>query len=182
MARLHLVRHGQASAGWADHHDPGLSELGHEQAAATAAVLAPLGPLPIWSSPLCRTQETAAPLAAAWGATPLVVDEVRELPSPTDDLEGRAEWLRTALAATWPAMGDKQRTWRDGLLRVLGSVTEDLVVVTHFVVINAVVGAATGEERVVVFSPANGSVTTVDVVDGSFAVVELGGEATTVVR
>jgi broad specificity phosphatase PhoE len=182
MARLHLIRHGQAAAGWAQDLDPGLSDLGISQAASAAETLAPVGPLPLWSSPLRRTQETAAPLATRWGIEAVVVPEVRELPSPTDDLDGRAAWLRTALAAEWPTMGEPQRAWRDGLLSVLGAVGRDTVVVTHFVVINAVVGAATGEDRVVVFTPGNGSVTTVDVVDGAFEVVALGDEASTEIR
>ena len=38
MSQSHiiLVRHGEASAGWSMHPDPGLSELGSEQAAEAA--------------------------------------------------------------------------------------------------------------------------------------------------
>jgi len=182
MPRLYLVRHGQATAGWADDHDPGLSELGRQQAEQAAAHLASVGPHPIWSSPLRRTQETAAALATTWGCEPQVVDEVRELPSPTDDLAGRAEWLRMGLAAKWPAMGEQQRAWRDGLLVRLALVETDTVVFTHFVVVNAVIGAASGQDAVVVFRPDNGSITIVDTDEGRFRIVQLGNQAQSQVR
>ena len=50
--------------------DPGLDALGHSQAEAVAQKLASLGPLPILSSPLRRTRETAAPLAKLWNVEP----------------------------------------------------------------------------------------------------------------
>ncbi len=182
MARLHLVRHGQASAGWSEDVDPGLSAAGRGQAALAADTLAGFGPLPIWTSPLRRTQETAEPLASRWAATPVIEDAVRELPAPTADLAGRAEWLRTALSARWPTMGEVQCRWRRSVLDRLCEASEDMVVFTHFVVINVVVGAATGSDHVVACSPANGSVTTVDVSGGRFQVVRLGAQAETVVR
>ena len=42
----------------------------------------------------------------------------------------------------------------------------DTVVVTHFLAINAVVGAATGDDRVVCFAPAHCSRTTVELDPG----------------
>ena len=49
------------------------------------------------------------------------------------------------------------------------------MVVIHFVPINAVAGAALGDDRVVVFKPANASVSTFVVDDaGTFSVVGLG--------
>lgn len=73
MARLLLIRHahhdyiGRAIAGWL----PGvsLSEHGRAQAAALPARLTGLAIAAIYSSPLERAMETAAPLAAARGLT-----------------------------------------------------------------------------------------------------------------
>ncbi len=61
--------------------------------------------------------------------------------------------------------------------RVLGAIRAlrtDTVVVTHFLVINAVVGAATGDDRVVCFAPAHCSRTVVELDAGSLRVIELG--------
>ena len=39
MAHIHLVRHGKAAAGFGSHKDPGLDDLGRQQAEAVAAML-----------------------------------------------------------------------------------------------------------------------------------------------
>lgn len=75
--RLILVRHGQTSsnvAGALDTAEPGadLTDLGRRQAAAVPAALAHEEVTAVYASPLVRTQQTAAPLAAARGL-PVVV-------------------------------------------------------------------------------------------------------------
>ena len=72
MAKLYLIRHGKVTAGWGMEKDPGLDDLGHAQAKAAALTLAPLGPLPIITSPLTRTRESALPLAEIWDIEPQV--------------------------------------------------------------------------------------------------------------
>ncbi len=162
MARLHLVRHGQAAAGWDTDLDPGLDDLGRAQADAAAARLAPLGPMPIVCSPLRRTRETALPLERAWGATARIDERVAEIPSPTPDLQERTAWLQRALRSTWPTLGEVHLAWRDRLLGALADLADETTVVTHFVAVNAVLGAALGDERLVVMGVANSSVTVVD--------------------
>jgi broad specificity phosphatase PhoE len=65
MPRLYLVRHARIAS--SNDPDPGLADVGLDQAEAMAAALAPKGPLPILSSPFRRARETAAPLARLWG-------------------------------------------------------------------------------------------------------------------
>ncbi|MCU1351673.1 MAG: hypothetical protein JWM05_882 [Acidimicrobiales bacterium] len=182
MPRLHLVRHGRAAAGWGADADPGLDDEGRAQAAVAAEALAALGPLPLICSPLRRTRETAAPIAARLGTTPRIEPAVGEIPSPTDDLAERAAWLPGALAGRWSDLDDRVTTWRARLVDVLLAVPGDAVVVSHFVAINAVVSWAAGEDRVTMFLPANASVTVVDVDAQGFRVVRLGAEADTTVR
>jgi broad specificity phosphatase PhoE len=67
MALIYFVRHGKAAAGFGDHVDPGLDATGIEQAEATARLLAPAGPLSVYSSPLARARETSDPLVARRG-------------------------------------------------------------------------------------------------------------------
>src|SRR5204863_69523 len=81
----YLVRHGKAAASFSEARDPGLDEAGAAQAEAMAERLAPLGPLPIISSPLRRTRETAMPLERRWRFTARVEPAVGEIPSPSDD-------------------------------------------------------------------------------------------------
>jgi broad specificity phosphatase PhoE len=171
--KLHLVRHGEASAGWDADPDPGLSPLGVEQAAAVVARLAPLGPLPVFVSPLRRTRETAAPLTAVWGVEPTVEPRVAEIVSPTDDLAARTEWLRGVMATTWTAVADLA-SWRDDVVGALLAIESDAVVVTHFVAINVAVGRATDDDRVLCSMPGNGSVTTFESDGSTLRLVELG--------
>lgn len=184
-ARLHLVRHGKAAAGWDADPDPGLAPEGRADAQRAAALLAPLGALPVVTSPLRRARETAEIVAARWDVEPVVDAAVSEIPSPTDDLADRGRWLRGVLAGRWSEQGDDLRAWRsgvlDGLRRLAGA--GDTVVATHFVVINAAVGAALDDDRVVCESITTGSVTTIAVdADGGLAVESLGRTGSTEVR
>lgn len=186
MPVLHLVRHGQAAAGWDADPDPGLSDLGRDQARAVAARLAAdLAPREVVVSPLRRTRETAAPLGARWGSEPVVTSAVGEIPSPGTDLSDRGPWLDRVLRSTWDEVDDGAvHAWRSGLLDWLRACTRDTVVVTHFVAINAVVGEADGSDAVTTFLPANASVTVIDVDrdTGRLHVLARGEEAAPVVR
>ncbi|MXY55949.1 MAG: histidine phosphatase family protein [Gammaproteobacteria bacterium] len=86
MPTILLVRHGQAAAGFGSHRDPGLDDVGRAQAEAVAEELAARfeEPVPIYSSPLKRAQETAAPLARRWGSEVILEPRVAEIPSPTE--------------------------------------------------------------------------------------------------
>ena len=83
VTRLLLIRHahhdyiGRAIAGWL----PGisLSPKGREQAAALPARLAGAGITAIFSSPLERAMETAAPLAASLGMRVEIREGLREI-------------------------------------------------------------------------------------------------------
>jgi len=167
LTRLYLVRHGQAAAGWDQDPDPGLSEAGRAQAEAAAVELAPLGPLPIVTSPLRRTRETAAPLAAAWSVEPVVDPAVSEIPSPTDDLAERGEWLMRLFAQPWDDWPDDVQGWRRRIPLTLAALAPDTVVVTHFVLIQQAVGDPA-------FVPDYCSITVVDVADGRITPVERG--------
>ncbi|MFM7872340.1 MAG: histidine phosphatase family protein, partial [Actinomycetota bacterium] len=124
MSRIYLVRHGRAAAGWDDDPDPGLDDLGRDQAARTAAHLAELAPMTLVSSPLRRCRETAGFLAELWpGATVEIDERVSEIPSPDGvPLGQRLPWLRTAMAGSWKDLGERYTTFRDAVdLRLVAS-------------------------------------------------------------
>jgi broad specificity phosphatase PhoE len=173
VTRLYLVRHGQAAAGWSEDADPGLSPTGRAQAEAAAARLAPLGPLRIVTSPLRRAQETAAPLARTWGVTPRIDTAVAEIPSPTDDLAERGEWLMGLFGQEWDDWPEDVQEWRRGIARTLVALAgEDTVVFTHFVFIAQAVGDPD-------FMPDNCSVTVLDVGPDGAEVVARGAARST---
>jgi broad specificity phosphatase PhoE len=183
VTRLYLVRHGRAAAGWDTDPDPGLDEVGRTQAAAVAAELSPRGPLPVIASPLRRCRETADVIAAVWDAEVAVEPAVAEVPSPEGVPMGeRVAWLRDAMSGTWPALGPRYTTFRDGVLTRLGELENDTVVVSHFIAINAVIGSGMSDDRLVVRSLDNCSVTIVDVDGGRLRLVEVGREADTLIR
>ena len=177
MPTLYLVRHGRAAAGWDADKDPGLDASGLEQARRVADALAARGPLDLIVSPMVRTRETAAPLAQAWGIVPRIEPRVSEIPSPTTDLAVRGRWLREIIARRWTELDDALRRWRDGVLGALTQIERDAVVVTHYIAINAAVGAATADDRVVSFRPNHCSVTVLRNEDGRLELIRLGDEA-----
>lgn len=183
MTRLYLVRHGRAAAGWDTDPDPGLDTVGQQQARSVAERLAALGPLHIETSPLQRCRETAVPLADRWRATVSVEPRIAEIPSPEGiAMADRVEWLRAAMRGTWGDLGVRYTAFRDGVAAALRSRSSDTVMFSHFVAINAAIGAATGDDRVVIRSLDNCSVTVIDVIDGELHLVEGGHEADTLIR
>ena len=186
--RLYLIRHGQATGGWDQDMDPGLSELGWEQASEAADKLEQLGPLPIVSSPMRRTQETAKPFAAQWKGAARIEPRISEIPSPSEDLEARKEWLAGVMAGSWSdpaaqsAGGHDLQAWRQGVIDAVREAREDTVFTSHFIAINVVAGHLLGDDRVVAFRPDNCSITIVENDGGTLRLVQLGHEAVTEVR
>ena len=171
---LYLIRHGQASAGFDQAYDPGLDSVGLVQAEAIAQELEPIGPLPVVSSPLRRTRETAAAFEKCWNVRTTVEPAVAEIPSPTEDLQARADWLRRAMQGHWAALPPVYQHWRDQVIVALLATKKTTVVTTHFIAINAAVGFATQDDRLVCFEPDNCSCTRMEVADGTLRLVELG--------
>ena len=184
MNRLYLVRHGRAAAGWDTDPDPGLDEIGKQQAIEVGAWLAPLGPLHVEVSPLRRCQETAAPLLAAWRLPLMIELRIAEIPSPEGvAMADRVTWLREAMQGTWGQLGLRYTAYRDAVLAAMRTRQQDSVMVSHFVAINVVIGAALGDDRLVIRSLDNCSVTTIDVDrHGTIHLLEGGHEADTLIR
>ena len=132
MTRIYMIRHGKAAAGWDGDADPGLDALGQSQAEAVAETVQGLidAPVAIFSSPLKRCRETAAPLAKAWGQTLQIEAGVGEIPPPIDDLTARTQWLRRVMAGTWDGLysdavsvdsGIDFRGWNDNVRATLNA-------------------------------------------------------------
>jgi len=179
MSRIYLVRHGRAAAGWGAHVDPELDAVGRTQAEAMAGELAPKGPLPLIASPLRRTRETAAALERRWEIEARIEPRVGEIPSPVEDLAARAEWLRGIMQCRWPDLAEPLQRWREAVVEALRALSEDTIVVSHYIAINVAVGNALGDPRVTCFRPDHCSCTLLDVVDGRLVLIELGAQGAT---
>jgi broad specificity phosphatase PhoE len=179
MARIYLVRHGKAGSTWDDRDpDPGLNEVGRAQSEARAADLAGKGPLPLVSSPLRRTRETASALERLWNVRAEIEPRVGEIPVPDNITTQRIPWLRETLDQHWRQLDPPLNLWREKVLEAILALRRDTVVVSHYVAINVAVGYATGDDRVTCFRPENCSCTVLDVEAGNLKIVELGSQGT----
>ena len=172
---IFLVRHGEAAARWHESDDPGLSELGRQQAADAARQLLEQIPprVRLLSSPLQRARETAAPLAAALGGEPAIAKPFREIPTPVA-MADRQTWLNRIARQTWGEQDAMVQDWRQALLDALREIREPTVVFTHFMVLNVIVGELQDDNRVVSFLPDNASVTTLQGFGDELQLAELG--------
>jgi broad specificity phosphatase PhoE len=178
MARIYMIRHGRAESGFGESMDPGLDVLGHSQAEEVANRLAAQGPLPILSSPLRRARETAAPLAKRWQCEPTIEGAIAEIPSPKGmTLEARVAWLRKLMGGSWRDASRDLAEWRENAIATVTALPNDTVIFSHYVAINVFAGAATGDDRVVVFSPDNCSVTVFETDGQTLRLIEQGIEA-----
>lgn len=176
---IYLVRHGEAAAGWGSHPNPGLSETGQGQARTASEALAGLGIQQVFSSPMQRCQETAAPFVAA-SDLPLTIEPgVTEVPTPADVGDDRVSWLRSMMAGTWAEAPDVVQAWRAQLIETVSGLPENSVVFSHFVAINALVGHSEGVDAVTVFRPNYCSMTRFQAADNQLKLIERGQELDT---
>jgi broad specificity phosphatase PhoE len=90
------------------------------------------------------------------------------------------------MAGTWEQVaqssGAHYRTYREDVAQFVQSLREDTVIFSHFIAINAVIGAATNDDRVVIGHLDNCSVSVFEASDEGLSLVEMGGEADTLIR
>lgn len=185
IVRVHLVRHGRAAAGWDTDPDPGLDDIGRQQAEETAVRLSSLDPVEIVSSPLRRCQETASALARLWNERAVTIEpRVAEIPSPQGiPLGERVSWLRDVMGGSWLDLDGAYRGFQRDIVTYVSSLKSDTVIFSHFIAINVVIGACLGDDRVVIDSLDNASVTVVEVDQkGGLHLIERGRQANTLIR
>ena len=185
--RIALVRHGRASAGGDTALDPTLDDLGRRQAdeAAKKLDLIFVGQqVQIISSPLLRCQQTAKPFAKLRKASVQVSTEVAEIPSPNGiEMSGRVDWLRVAMQGTWADLGGEYVEFRDLVVKFVQSLETNTVVFSHFIAINAVIGSLLSDDRLVIRSLDNCSITLLDRDSaGNLRIAQTGHEADTLIR
>ena len=189
MPRLYLVRHAKPAASWGEDPDPGLDPTGLTQAQATAEELArSLSRLQLYSSPMRRCRETAQPLEQIWFCNVEPMASVAEIPSPPIAAIERRDWLIASMRGTWQQLHEKAPAgsidylqWRRSLIDSLLAIEHDCVIYTHFIAINAAVGAAQKSDAVVCVRPDHASVTVIGNDKGRLRLIELGREADTLV-
>ena len=190
MGKIYMVRHGKAAAGWDGDADPGLDVTGHAQAEAVAQDLAArlTSPVAVYTSQLLRCRETAMPLATMWQTQVIVEPRVAEIPSPIEDLVARNEWLRRVMAGSWAELSNDPESagidfarWQSDVVAALVTLgtSQDIVVFSHFIALNAAYCAATGVDQIVAFRPDNCSVSVFETDGTALTLLSQGHEADT---
>ena len=193
MGKIYMVRHGKAAAGWDGDADPGLDVTGHAQAEAVAQDLEArlTSPVAVYTSPLQRCRETAMPLATMWQTQAIVEPRVAEIPSPIEDLVARTEWLRRVMAGSWAELSSDPESagidfarWQSDVVAALVTLgtSQDIVVFSHFIALNAAFCAATGAHQIVAFRPDNCSVSVFETDGTALTLLTQGHEADTQVN
>lgn len=166
MARLFLVRHGEPVDDWGGGSDPGLSRFGRNQVDHCAQRLVDLGSLKIISSPAKRAQESAEPAAKLQRQSVTLEPRIGEVQPPAGVADIRA-WMRENFSSesskTWDDMDQRMQAWREALLATVRAVKTDTAMFTHYVAINAIVGAALRVNETAVCRPDFASITELNV-------------------
>lgn len=146
--QLVLVRHGQSL--WnverrvQGQSGSGLSSVGREQAARTAAAVALAHPdAVLWASDLERCVETAAPFVEALGVEPTFEPGLRE--RDFADWSGR---LVSEIAEGWPDLYDRWRAGED-VVGEVGGETSDALAVRVATTLHRLLDASDPERTVV---------------------------------
>ena len=189
MALVHLVRHGRAAGRLGRRPRSrarrgrrgagrGARRRGSRRSAAGAAAdrHQPAAAVPgdggAAGRPLGRRRRSVEPLVA-------------EIPSPPGVPMGeRVAWLREAMAGHVDRRSATRYTaYRDGVVGVRRRARAPTPSSSsHFVAINAVIGACLGDDRLVIRSLDNTSVTVVETTPAGSVLVEAGHEADTLIR
>jgi len=90
--------------------------------------------------------------------------------------------LRAAMGGTWSHLGPSYVEYRDAVVDWVRTRETDTVAVSHFVAINAVIGACVGDDRVLIRHLDNCSITVVEVAATGLRLIEAGEEADTLIR
>jgi broad specificity phosphatase PhoE len=192
-AELYIVRHADAIPGPEEiipsgvYDDLPLSRVGREQAQALAERLGKVSFDAIYSSPLRRCLETAAPLAESLHLTPTVVEDLKEIrlgevrPIPKDgkDLDSLYQALQArqidivriaAETGGWDSIpgSEPSRVFRKRVVDAIDDIAhkhtgERVLIFAHGGVVNAYAAEVIGLEKDFFFPAANTSITVVRV-------------------
>ena len=178
---IFLVRHGEAAASWDEHPDPGLSPVGRQQALEVRDQLDRYPGLHLVASPLMRAQETAQPLASILRTSVVTDPRFREIPSPVG-IEDRRAWLNALMKQEWSEQGPAIHGWRNDAWQALFEFETTTAVITHFMIINAIVSRLTDAQETVCCIPDNGSITHLRMEGRALKLVSVGRQAKTLVN
>ena len=184
MSQSHiiLVRHGEASAEWPVHPDPGLSKLGCLQAENAAKSLADqISSYKLLSSPKKRAVETME-IIDINNHSFILDPRFIEIPSDNIDAEEKKQWLVSIFTTPIDELPQAVKDWRNNLIHWLEDAEGNFIVATHFMVINALVSYITNNHAISYFHPNYASRTEIFLKNGELTQLILGDDKKTVIN
>lgn len=153
--------------------DPSLDPVGVRQAARLSEWLAREQITAIYTSPLARARETAAPLAARFGLDPIIEEGVaewdRDAPAyiPIEELQATGHpWWQAMAAGDWELLGVDPEAFGQRVVAAIDAIagrhpSERVAIVCHGGVINLYVAEVVGLGRRLFFQPTYTSISRV---------------------
>jgi len=165
-----FIRHGEASEKWGDHSDPGLSDKGQLQASALLQhkELQNLKNYNFVSSPKLRAIQTAEPLSKKFDKEICIDETFIEIPSNNIDASEKQNWLKEIIECDRNNLPNFVKAWKKSIYEKTKSFGDNVVIFSHFMVINALLSELAKTEKLLYFFPDYTSVVKVIVKDGRF--------------
>jgi probable phosphoglycerate mutase len=181
---LLLVRHGEAAESWGKHLDPGLSELGIKQSASLInnKMLELLDSYSFVSSPKLRAKMTAEPLIKKFNKELIINDAYSEIPSDDIDNSQKKAWLTDLMNTDIRDLPDFVVNWRNNIIKHSLCVSQNTIIFTHFMVINALVSSLLQKSALMYFYPNYASVTKITFENKEVKSISLGDEKKTIIN
>jgi broad specificity phosphatase PhoE len=185
MSQSHiiLVRHGEASAGWSLHPDPGLSELGRVQVKKSGkSLIDQVESYQLLSSPKKRAIETMEIMKKESKCSFALDSRFIEIPSNDIDADEKKDWLLRIFSTPIEELPETVKEWRNNLISWLNAVEGNVIVTTHFMVINTLVSYITNNKAISYFHPDYASRTEIFIKNGELTQLILGDDKKTVIN
>ena len=185
MSQSHiiLVRHGEASAGWSTHPDPGLSAQGLQQArTAGKSLINELSCYQLLSSPKKRAMETMEIMIKGKKYSFELDPRFIEIPSGNVDADKKKDWLIRIFTTPIEELPEPIKEWRNKLIKWFKEAEGNFIVTTHFMVINALVSHITSNNAISYFHPDYASRTEIFIRNGELTQLILGDDKKTVIN
>ena len=165
-----FIRHAEASNSWGNHPDPGLSDNGKNQSTELInhPELIELDDYSFISSPKLRAIETAKPLAEKFKKELIIENIFTEIPSLNIEPDKKQEWLKNILQMNKNDLPENITKWKDNIISKTKAFSQDSVVFTHFIVINALLSELNSETKLLYFYPDYTSIVKITIEDGEF--------------
>lgn len=181
---LLLIRHGEASASFGEHADPGLSEKGKQQAHNLMETLSKenFDNFKFISSPKLRAIETAQPLRLEYNKDLVIRNEFSEIPSNNIPGHEKQEWLRGVMSQETLTLPEAVKLWQNNIMSGLLNINSDAIIFSHFMVINAIAASVLKNNKLLYFYPDYTSCTRLSVEDNQIIEIILGDDKKTLIN